>query len=314
MTMTAPEGAHDEVALFDGLFRRCPFLFALLVDSDGRVAAHSAQADSLTIEDGRPLSAYLAEGQEAWLHQARGRAETGQLLPLVLASPAGEKKALDLFCAPLDGGFVLYGILPQGDDGNVISSLSALNLEMANITRELQKKNRELAEANRTITRLMNTDTLTAISNRRHFHELAARSLSFAVRHGVPLSLIMADIDHFKGVKDRYGHDTGDAVLVAFAAMLSSLTRLEDVVARYGGEEFLVLLDETSIDQALVTAERLRQETMKLRVAAVDEAIRASFGVVQLRPGEDLQNLIRRADEALYRAKSGGRNRVEGER
>lgn len=158
------------------------------------------------------------------------------------------------------------------------------------------------------VTRLATTDGLTGISNRRHFFTQAERELSLAQRHGEALSAIMLDVDHFKHFNDEHGHEAGDEVLQAVARALSASTRREDLLARYGGEEFVMLLPRTAGAEALeVTAERLRQAVEAVRVR--DLQVTISLGVAGLKPGEDLQHLLSRADEALYASKRAGRNR-----
>jgi diguanylate cyclase (GGDEF)-like protein len=174
----------------------------------------------------------------------------------------------------------------------------------------LSEKMRILAEAHETISRLAATDELTGLSNRRHFNESFTKALSAAKRYHFNLSLIIADVDKFKLVNDTYGHSTGDQVLKLFVATIRSVARLEDITARWGGEEFILLLSHTPLDGAVVLAERLRCGFASESFAAMSFTVTASFGVVELRDGEDAEDLIRRADTALYRAKDEGRNRV----
>jgi diguanylate cyclase (GGDEF)-like protein len=188
--------------------------------------------------------------------------------------------------------------------------MSVLNNELAEITRQLNQKNRELEKANAVISRLMNTDPLTDLANRRYFQEILIRSLSFAARKNSPLSLVMADLDHFKSVNDRYGHDQGDQVLIAFSRLLKEHSRTEDLPARFGGEEFLVLLPGTNLQEADVFAERIRLRLMEIRFQPGPERITASFGVTSSTRGDTPESLIKRVDTALYQAKGAGRNRV----
>jgi diguanylate cyclase (GGDEF)-like protein len=182
---------------------------------------------------------------------------------------------------------------------------------MANMGRELHKKNLQLEEANKTIRRLMNIDPLTKVANRRMLGEIAETAIDFARRHNESISVVMADIDHFKKFNDTYGHATGDAVLVAFSQMLVSCCRAEDTVSRYGGEEFLILLNGLPLHRAAEVAERFREGAMEINISGIQDKIRASFGVAELLPGETLEECVKRADIALYRAKESGRNRVE---
>jgi eukaryotic-like serine/threonine-protein kinase len=164
--------------------------------------------------------------------------------------------------------------------------------------------------------RLATVDGLTGLLNRRHFFALAERQVSITERHNRPLAALMLDIDHFKPVNDRYGHAVGDQVIQAVAARLRATARDSDLVGRYGGEEFALLMPETG-KSALVLAERLREavEQVPVQTASGPLAVTVSIGVAHLAgPGGDLSELLGRADDALYRAKAAGRNRVEVDR
>lgn len=154
------------------------------------------------------------------------------------------------------------------------------------------------------------TDFLTGLRNRRYLELVLERELFRVERYGRPLSLMVLDLDGFKQVNDAHGHEVGDRVLKALAACLEGHIRQSDRAVRLGGEEFAVLLPETRLAQALALAERLRQAVAALRVPPV-EALSASFGVVQAAPTDSPLSLLKRADEAMYRAKRGGKNRVE---
>jgi diguanylate cyclase (GGDEF)-like protein len=178
----------------------------------------------------------------------------------------------------------------------------------SNLEQVVEERTAELKEANATISRLAATDDLTGLSNRRHFDVCLAASLSAARRHNLPLSIIMIDLDHFKIVNDTFGHCEGDKVLKAFSVLLTELIRTEDVAARWGGEEFIVILPHTACEAAVALAERIRAACRKYFAAM--NGLTASFGVAQLQNGEDEESLIRRTDDAMYRAKHEGRNRV----
>jgi diguanylate cyclase (GGDEF)-like protein len=158
------------------------------------------------------------------------------------------------------------------------------------------------------------TDMLTGLLNRRAFIEWATRELRRAERYRDSLSVIILDVDHFKQVNDRYGHATGDHVLEFVGSMLPKAVRSCDVVARWGGEEFVLALPSTPLQGAVLVAERARRTLEEASVQAGNGStvpVTASFGVAQLNPGETIDQLIDRADRAMYAAKSGGRNRVE---
>jgi diguanylate cyclase (GGDEF)-like protein len=161
------------------------------------------------------------------------------------------------------------------------------------------------------------TDALTGLRNRRSMNRDAFREVCRVPRSGTPLTAIILDLDRFKETNDRHGHDAGDAVLAAVAKVLRGQLRDIDLSARWGGEEFLVLLPDTDTFRAAIVAERLRSNLAELAVpvAAGRVEVTASFGVATLRtvipaPQAALAELLRKADQARYRAKETGRNRV----
>jgi diguanylate cyclase (GGDEF)-like protein len=164
------------------------------------------------------------------------------------------------------------------------------------------------------------TDALTGSHNRAYLTEHLPQEIKRAIRYDRPLSLVLCDIDHFKGVNDKYGHQAGDRVLREFVQCLTELIRNDvDWLARYGGEEFLVVLPETEVQSAINQAERLRKSVSK-KVIEIQEKrlqITASFGVTGFAshtPEEEIsyEAMINRADEFMYQAKEKGRNRVIG--
>lgn len=153
-------------------------------------------------------------------------------------------------------------------------------------------------------------DALTGLGNRRKFDEAFSVENNRMQRHGGKLCIMMADIDHFKKINDRYGHGVGDEVLVQFGELLCLLVRPTDIVARIGGEEFAVLMPHTEISKAAATAERLRTALADRHLGPLTEPVTVSIGVAELEEGEDCESLLRRADQALYDAKRSGRNKV----
>ena len=175
-------------------------------------------------------------------------------------------------------------------------------------------RSREKSEDIERLRRLANTDPLTGLLNRRAFLEAAERELAVARRYGRKLALVVADIDHFKSVNDQYGHAAGDIAIRAVANMLMQGARDTDLVARFGGEEFVVLLMESDIAAGTAYAERVRSMIMAARIpidGARDIRLTISLGCTVLDAADrDVQDAIDRADGALYKAKSAGRNRV----
>jgi two-component system, cell cycle response regulator len=158
------------------------------------------------------------------------------------------------------------------------------------------------------------TDPLTGLHNRRYMEAHLRSLLQDATRQGAPLTVLIADIDHFKRINDTYGHDVGDVVLKEFSARLLQNVRTSDLTCRLGGEEFLILMPDTDVEVAAPVAERLRMCIAELpfSVAGVEPIpVTASVGLASLKsPEETPETLFKRADEALYAAKRAGRNRV----
>ena len=157
-------------------------------------------------------------------------------------------------------------------------------------------------------------DSLTGAATRRAFDATAADALAEARRQGVPLSLLALDLDRFKNINDRYGHAAGDRVLAATSRAWTALLRDRDLLARIGGEEFVLVCPDTSMDKARGIAARLLEATEALRFEDIDPALRVgvSIGLAQAGTDDTVTALLARADAALYRAKQGGRGRVEG--
>jgi diguanylate cyclase (GGDEF)-like protein len=157
----------------------------------------------------------------------------------------------------------------------------------------------------------VNSDPVTQLGNRRWFEQVLAREQAMAEQHRKALSLMIVDVDSFKMVNDRYGHNTGDDVLYQVSDTLSRAVRSSDCVARWGGDEFAVVLPETSLDEARIVAEGMRAAVLAAPFSIKDVSI--SVGVAQLERGEPAAALIERADRALYVAKRKGKNRVQVE-
>lgn len=179
---------------------------------------------------------------------------------------------------------------------------------------QLQTINRRLEEQSEVLTRLATTDSLTQVHNRRHFMNLAAQALQQCQAAHQPLCLVMIDLDHFKTINDRYGHAQGDAVLIRFAELCKGHLAQTAILGRLGGEEFGLCLPEQTLEQGLAVAEGLRAALAMAQIIDSDSQRRvtASWGVAARDPAqiESLEQLLRRADELLYRAKTEGRNRV----
>lgn len=186
--------------------------------------------------------------------------------------------------------------------------LHALYQQLQAANQELAQLNAELTEANRALAQAVVTDGLTGLKNHRAFQEALQSSVQMAERLQQPLSLIMLDVDHFKQFNDRFGHPAGDELLRQVAQVLRESARAYDVAARYGGEEFALLLPNTTLEQAVQVAERLRKAIRA--IPNPHASVSASLGVASYRFGSAPATLLYEADAALYRAKRDGRDRV----
>lgn len=252
------------------------------------------QGDALPLEGG---------GMDAWVSED-DRAHVRALLAQLASSDSAQELVVDL--VRRDGTRLpvsLHASTVRRADGG----LAAVRLSVVDITAR-RRLERELE-------RRAHTDVLTGMHNRRFFLEQAPIELRRALRSGEPLSLMLMDVDHFKSVNDRHGHDAGDRVLVALARTLREWLRSFDLQARLGGEEFVVLMPDTDAGQALWVAQRVRLALADAPVLLADGSLlgyTVSIGVVAVDGACDsIEALLRAADEAMYRAKAGGRNRVE---
>lgn len=203
---------------------------------------------------------------------------------------------------------------PSESGINFYEELTRVNNELVTLQRDLVRKNVELERLYAEMRKLAVTDSLTGLYNRHGFFELSLLTVEQARRHGRPFCIIMMDVDHFKKINDTYGHKIGDLVLEQVAARCRTRLRRVDIFGRYGGEEFAIVLPETSSSDAYEVAERLRR-------CIADEPMRTNQGPLYVTlslglaapddPEMTLEDALRFADQALYRAKESGRNRVQ---
>jgi diguanylate cyclase (GGDEF)-like protein len=205
----------------------------------------------------------------------------------------------------------------------MVDELTLHERELVALAQQLEQRVRdrtlELSEANAQLEVLAMTDALTGLANRRHFGDQLAREVSRAASLGKPVALVTLDIDHFKRINDQHGHPAGDAVLRRVAMLLEEQVRGSDLLARVGGEEFAVLAVESAVTEASQLGERLRAAVeaagqIVVGRAAVSVTISVGVAVIWPRAGDILkapERLLAGADDALYRAKRNGRNRVE---
>jgi diguanylate cyclase (GGDEF)-like protein len=272
---------------------------ALALVGEALAATHNPRAlmpvilNVITEATGAKGGRLLHDGEEVgWVGDVDGT--TGVEFDLSVGDSGGTTK---LVLYPPDGGF-------EGETTKLaewLSSQAAIALENARLHDVVQWQ--------------AITDELTGLVNRRRFLDALRSEIGRGQRLGGRISVVLADLDDFKLVNDRFGHHAGDEVLLAFANLLRAHGRDVDVAARLGGEEFAILLPETGIDGASAGAERLRRSLAELVLPIGDNGqevrVTASFGVAELTNGQSLDGLLRAADTALYLAKGKGKNRVE---
>jgi len=255
---------------------------------------------------------------------------TGHILQIVCAmigcyallkrrpkSNAGDK-GMALVLALWSGLFFLEllgiqgGDLSHYDDFHIEDSLSVISAPAYISGLTLFLISSYMLDAQYELALLASTDPMTGLHNRRYFLEESQKILKSANRYQYPISVIMCDIDNFKQINDKHGHDTGDKVIKAFAACLQRMIRGDDILARYGGGEFMILLPQANDLAAMLAAERMREEAEAIRIRGHRETLRfsASFGVCQITDFNDIQISVSEADTAMYEAKNSGRNRV----
>lgn len=215
-------------------------------------------------------------------------------------------KNKDQIVRGLDAGADDYLTKPF-DPGELLARIR-VGRRIAELHRQIEAKNKMLEE-------LALTDSLTGLPNRRAVEHWVERELSAAARHGYPLWVVMADLDHFKSINDAHGHEAGDRVLRAFAAILKTNTRASNICGRLGGEEFVLVLGHSDKPGVGIAIERVRQEIESQMLTFQGRTIRAtaSFGIAGFhgQRAPQFDQLLRDADAALYVAKHHGRNRIE---
>jgi two-component system chemotaxis response regulator CheY len=267
------------------------------------------EAWRILCEDQHPLLVILdwmmpeMEGPEI-VRRLREKEDSNPHYIIIMTSANGNNAAAEALDAGADD------FIGKPFNINELRARIAVGHRVKCLQQSLSDKLHSLEAATDTIMRLARIDELTGLHNRRSFNEIFALALSAAHRYGHPLSLISIDLDHFKSVNDTFGHSVGDLVLKEFSKLILEMVREEDVAARWGGEEFIILLSHSACEDAVALAERIRSRFEHNPGSATSLALTASFGVAQLQYGEREDDLIRRADDALYRAKHEGRNRV----
>jgi sigma-B regulation protein RsbU (phosphoserine phosphatase) len=199
-------------------------------------------------------------------------------------------------------------LLAKRNAERILRDTDEAYMKLQGLMKEVEGKQQELVELNIQLKELATTDPLTGLKNRRCLQEIIVENIELSKKVHSFFSLVLIDVDFFKGVNDTYGHPIGDAVLQELAKKLQVETRSHDLVARMGGEEFMIVLPNTNKEQAQVIAERIRfnidQDSWE------HTRITVSIGVTTYEPADNLSKLISKADEALYCSKKAGRNCV----
>ncbi len=227
-----------------------------------------------------------------------------------------KRRAVVLSCGLL---FASAALLGTGGDGPAarLARLDVAEVYLANLAcigfvfllSSLRERYAETHDAAVALRRFAETDYLTGLANRRHLSHELEQAIAHAERVGEPLCVILFDIDRFKRINDRFGHEAGDRVLQRVSKIAEASLRGRDLLGRWGGEEFLIVLPGMETEPAVGVAERIRRVLDAQATVGTPRAT-ASFGVSRLREGDDPDSLVRRADEALLDAKIGGRNQV----
>ncbi len=241
-----------------------------------------------------------------WIEAARtGHTQRGS--SLMLESKVTGSRIFAVSASPITGdGTKSRGTLVSLDD---VTALHDRNSALVTMVKDLEQAQEVVRQQNAQLATMALKDALTGCFNRRALFERMATVWSDARRYQTPVSVIMADVDHFKSVNDKHGHAVGDQVLQRVAQMLMSTARDGEIVCRYGGEEFCVLMPRADMAAAQIAAERLREAIEQLRIGPL--LVTASFGVASIDARDaNPEALMERADSALYAAKRTGRNRV----
>ena len=304
----------DLTATIDTLERNHRTLLARTARGHPGTAALDPELDALYFRSDRPLDAevraYVANARRIAALPPQQLVRSAQLAALFAA-------AREPLLADLDA---VVSVHERRSDAQVsfleTIQTSMLGLVLATLLFEalyiFQPMIRRIFSYAEELLSLATIDPLTGVLNRRSLLDRARIEIERARRTQRPLAVFMIDGDRFKAINDTYGHDGGDAVLVALTATLQRALRTTDVLGRIGGEEFVVLLPETETPAAELIADRIRADVGDLQVQTLRgvASITISVGVARLAHGEDLAAMLRAADDAMYAAKNGGRNRV----
>jgi diguanylate cyclase (GGDEF)-like protein len=282
-----------------------------LVRADGVVLSRTPYQESLIGLDVSGLPAFRSEvaSKAAGVFQAEGTRSDG-VRRLTAFRRLGNYPVLVLVSQPVTDVMAVF----EWRLGWALTVLAVLTMTVFGFTFALHRSLLSLQDARRDMQRLATSDSLTGVMNRRAFTDAADREFTRARRYSRPCAVLMLDLDHFKRVNDTHGHAAGDAVLRECAAAWGALLRDQDLLGRLGGEEFCALLPETGSERGIKAAGRMRAaiESLQFRGENGPFTVTVSVGLTEVLPGDDqFDQVLERADRALYIAKQNGRNRVE---
>jgi two-component system cell cycle response regulator len=312
LASAAPIAAGEILVVADEATRRTVMNHVSMLAMQTAQAESVDQAIGLAVEKSAQLDCVLVDislGLEAWdlLKRLRQDAETSTIpVVMIMSHQPSDADMVKL----LEAGVMDHVVKPLG--GALLCAKVRAVSERSKIQRELRSKLKVAIEYSA-------HDALTGLYNRRYFERRLREESAHARRHKRPFSLVIVDIDHFKLVNDTYGHEDGDRVLKHVADLITASLREDDIACRYGGEEFVLLLRATPGTAARVVANRLRTAFQSKGIHLGDKKeerhITFSGGVSSAdeRNNFNCEGIVDRADKALYRAKRGGRNRVEME-
>ncbi len=287
----------------------------ILLDESQEVASARVTFEIHNPASNRPATADVHSGPPSKFDQLLAEAVSSRKEVIYLRAPIDKAHPFREYLGDGSRSFIALPLLSEGMPIGIltIDGIDEEHTESFSILAEqlsLELKKISLYER---VQALAITDGLTGIYVRRHFLERYAEDFARSRRHSLKLSVLMIDLDHFKQCNDTYGHLVGDIVLKEIARIMKGYVRQVDLIGRYGGEEFVIALPDTDRNSAIAVAERIRQEVERHKFRAYDETITMTISIgIATYPdnGDDVQMLIDKADQALYKAKEEGRNRV----
>lgn len=299
-------------------FTNSDTVFALLLSPDGTICERNPAAQRIFPADlaGGTVSKlwdYLVCSDAEHMRIRLSESESANDASFHLNLVDGEQSPVtwDARLLRCDGSFLLLATEEQRRDALFQNEILRITNDLSIAVREAAQKNRELKNANETIEKLARIDGLTGLANRRMLEETLPREAARANRLNESLSVIFVDVDHFKPINDEFGHKAGDQVLAQLGTIIKSQLRSYELAARFGGDEVVLLLPGTTREGAILIAERIRERVGILVIPEYPRQVAVSMGIAALGIGETGEELVARADEALYRAKGKGGNRFE---